>query len=114
MAWSSFLPLQSSGSRSVGAAKSSALVAKQTNFGAGSSRRQLSGNLLNLDDHELGGVERRKADEDGDDALVDARLRIVFRVALHKVGQLRCCSRECPLLEEPLHEGADVEPQLAP
>ena len=74
----------------------------------------LPGDLLDLDDDELGRVERRKAHQDVHDALVDAGLRIVLRVALDEVGLLRRGSLECALQEQSLHEGADVEPDLAP
>ena len=42
--------------------------------------------LLNLDDDEFGGLERRKADLDIDDAVVDVGLRRGLAVAFDEVG----------------------------
>src|SRR5262249_44379728 len=70
--------------------------------------------LLDLDHDELGGIERGEADQDVDDALVDARLRIIFRIAFDEIGLLWRGSLEGAFEKQILHEGADVEPDLAP
>ena len=46
----------------------------------------LAGHLLDLDNDELGGLERCKADDDIDDAEVDIVLRRGFLVALDEIG----------------------------
>src|SRR6266542_5648060 len=46
------------------------------------SGRDLPGELLDLDDHELGGLQGREADEDVHDAAIDLRVRRGLPVAL--------------------------------
>src|SRR5205823_10984381 len=54
-----------------------------------SLRRQLASELLHVDDHELGRLERRKAHDDVHDAVVDIGLRRRLRVALDEVRLAR-------------------------
>src|SRR5580658_1218621 len=79
-----------------------------------SLRSALPGHLLNLNDDKLRRIERREADEDVDDAQINAGLWIVFPVALDEVSLLRRGSLERALQKELLHERAHVEPDLAP
>src|SRR5207253_10655066 len=79
-----------------------------------SSRGELAGDLLQLDDDEFGRFQRREADEDVDDAEVDVGLRRRLAVALDEVGFLRRTTLERALAEQPLHEGADVQADLRP
>src|SRR5262249_6223550 len=74
----------------------------------------LAGHLLNLDDHELGGLERRKPDQDVDNTQIDVVLRGGLFVALDEVGFARRAPLKGALPEEVLHERANVEPDLRP
>jgi len=74
----------------------------------------LAGDLLNLDDHELGGFEGRKANDDIDYAAIDVVLRGGFTIALDEIGFLWSFSLKCALAKKILHEGADVQPNLRP
>src|SRR5262249_36617333 len=49
----------------------------------------LTGHLLDLDDHKLGGLERREPDDDVDDAPIDIVLRRGLFIAFHEVGLTR-------------------------
>src|SRR5574337_364304 len=69
-----------------------------------SSGLDLAGHLLQLDDHEFGGLERRETDHDVDDAQVDVVLRGGFLVALDEVGILRRRALERALAEQVVHE----------
>src|SRR5262249_52827255 len=79
-----------------------------------SLRLKLSGQLLNLNHHELGGKQRCESHQDVHNAAVNARLRIVLRIALYEVRLLRTRSLECPFQEQSLHKRADVETNLSP
>src|SRR5262249_33565672 len=74
----------------------------------------LSGDLLNLDDNELSRLERRKAHDDVNDALVDVVLRCGFPVALDEVRLSRRRALERSLLKQILHERANIEAYLRP
>src|ERR1051326_7443646 len=74
----------------------------------------LAGDLLDLDDHELGGLERREADDDVDDAEIAVVLGRGLGVAPHEVRVLGRGPLEGALAEQVVHEGADVEPDLRP
>src|SRR5262249_4218986 len=50
------------------------------------SNFDLSGHLLNSNDHEFGGLEWCKADLDIDDPFVDVALRRRLRIAFDKIG----------------------------
>src|SRR5262249_14978348 len=80
----------------------------------GCSGLDLAGELLDLDDHELGRLERRETDQDVHDAAIDVVLRRRLLVALHQVRLARRRALERALTEERLHERADVEPDLRP
>ncbi len=56
----------------------------------------LSGHLLDLDDDELGRLERREADQDVHDAAVDVVLGGGFGVALDEVGVARAAAWKAP------------------
>src|SRR4029077_20712009 len=74
----------------------------------------LSGHLLDLNDDELRGLQRRETDVDVDDTEVDHVLRRSFLVALDEVGVARRLTLERALAEQIVHEGADVQPNLRP
>src|SRR5262245_57651434 len=74
----------------------------------------LSSDLLERDDHELGGLERREADDHVDDAEVDIRLGGGLFVALDEVRFARRAALKRTLAEQVVHERADVEPDLRP
>ena len=78
------------------------------------SGRTLAGELLNPEDHELGGLQRRETDQEVDDALVDIVRRRGRGVALHEVRVQRCAALERALAEEAVHEGADARGAVAP
>src|SRR5260370_33517333 len=78
------------------------------------SSLSLSSHLLDLDDDELGRLQRREAHHDVYDSVVDVRLSGGFVVALHEIGLLRRRSLECALHEEVLHERSHVETDLRP
>src|SRR4051812_22710754 len=77
-------------------------------------RLGLLGDLLDLKDHELRRLERRESDHDVDDALVDVGLGGGLAAALDEERVARRRALERPLLEERLHERADVEADLGP
>src|SRR5215212_1907391 len=79
-----------------------------------SSRLDLAGDLLDPQDDELRGLQRREPDEDVHDAAVDVVLRGRLAVALDEVRLARARALEGALPEQRLHEGADVEPDLGP
>src|SRR5215207_9576771 len=81
---------------------------------AASSRLDLAGDLLDPQNDELGGLERREPDEDVHDAAVDVVLGGRLAVALDEVRLARARALECALAEQRLHERADVEPDLGP
>src|SRR5205085_5207394 len=83
-------------------------------FLLGACLRELPGYLLNLDDDELGRVERREAHQDVHDAQVNTGLRIILGIAFHEVSLRGAGALERALEEESLHEGADIEADLAP
>src|SRR2546423_15337026 len=74
----------------------------------------LSRHLLYLDDDELGGLERREADDDIDDAEIDVVLRRRLFIALDEVSILRRLPLKRALSEKVVHESADVETNLRP
>src|SRR5918911_3910172 len=65
-----------------------------------SSTFDLTSHLLELDDHELGGLQRREADHDVDDAEVDVVLRRRLFVALDEVGVARRRALKCALTKQ--------------
>ena len=67
-----------------------------------------------LDDHELGGLERREAHDDVHDAAVDVVLRRCLVVDFDEVGLAGRRSLKCTLQEERLHERANVKSNLSP
>src|SRR5690349_13542263 len=83
------------------------------------SRRWGSGldracDLLDLDDHELGRLERREADDDVHAPKVDVVLRSGLLVALHEVRLARRAALERALREQRVHERAEIEAYLRP
>src|SRR5215218_299360 len=81
---------------------------------AASSRLDLAGDLLDPQNDELGGLQRREPDEDVHDAAVDVVLGGRLAVALDEVRLARAGALERALAEERLHERTDVEPDLRP
>src|SRR5215212_929474 len=81
---------------------------------AASSRLDLAGDLLDAQNDELRGLERRESDEDVHDAAVDVVLCGCLAVALDEVRLARARALERALSEQRLHERADVEPDLGP
>src|SRR5215469_9093678 len=79
-----------------------------------SLRSGLSSHLLDLDDHELSGLQWRKAHQNVHDAIVLVGWGCGLAVALDEVGLLRRCSLERALAEQRLHEGAYVQANLRP
>jgi hypothetical protein len=79
-----------------------------------SSGLDLTSHLLDLDDHKLGGLERREADQDIHGAEVDVILGRRFFVALDEVGLTGRSTLEGSLDKEIVHERGDVEPDLRP
>src|SRR6476646_3843321 len=75
---------------------------------------ELPGDLLDLDDDELGRLERSEADDDVHDPAVDVRLGRRLLVTFHEVGVPRGGPLERPLAEEAVHEDADVQADLGP
>ena len=69
-----------------------------------SLRFYVPGNLLYLDDHELGWLQGRKAHHDVDDAQVDVVLGGSFLIALDEVSFAGRCALESALTEEIVHE----------
>src|ERR1044072_6791711 len=74
-----------------------------------SSCLDLASHLLDLDDHELGGLQRLEADDDVDDTQVDIVLGCGLLIALDEVCVSRRAALEGTLPEEVVHECADVE-----
>src|SRR6185295_4749519 len=74
----------------------------------------LSGELLDLDDHKLCRLERRKPDEDVDDAFVNVVLSGRLFIALHQIGLTRRLSLKCTLTKQALHESTHVQAYLSP
>src|ERR1017187_1547931 len=97
------------GSRRVGLTGNDAIFLSPSLLGL-----QLTGHLLDLDHHEFRRIQWSKADEDIDDALINAGLGIVLTIALHKVGLLRGAALKRTLKEQPVHEYPHVQPDLAP
>src|SRR5215213_10892965 len=81
---------------------------------AASSRLDLAGDLLDPQNDELGGLQRREPDEDVHDAAVDVVLGGRLAVALDEVRFARAGALERALAEQRLHERAHVEPDLRP
>src|SRR5215211_4939143 len=79
-----------------------------------SSGLDLSRYLLDLDDHELGGLERRESDDDVHDAAIDVALRRRFLVAFDEVRVPWRAALERALAEQVLHERAEIQAQLRP
>src|SRR5262249_9814855 len=65
-------------------------------------------------DDELGWLQRREADQDVDDAIVDVVLRRRFTVALDQVRFAGGLALESALPEQTLHKRADVQTDLRP
>src|SRR6185437_2014327 len=83
-------------------------------FNPPSLRGYLPGHLLDLNDHELCGLERCEPHQDIDDSEIDIVLSRRLTVAFDEV---RLCGRlalEIALPKEILHKGADVEPDRRP
>src|SRR5215813_5459717 len=74
----------------------------------------LSGQLLNLDDHELGRLEGRESDQDVDDAAIDVVLGRGFLVTLHQVSLSRGLPLKRAEAEKALHERVNVQANLRP
>src|SRR2546425_7825432 len=74
----------------------------------------LTSDLLDVEDHELGGLERGEPDPDIDDAEVAVVLRGGLRVDLDEERLARRGPLEGALPEEIVHECADVQPDLRP
>ncbi len=70
--------------------------------------------MLQPDDHELRGLQRREADDDVHDPEVDVVLRRRLAVARHEIRLARRLALERPLTKEVVHEGAHVHPDLRP
>src|ERR1700722_12954510 len=79
-----------------------------------SSDLELAGELLDMDQDELGGFERSEADQDVHDSPVDVVLGVVVLVALDQVCLLGTSSLEHALAEQRVHERAHVEPDGGP
>src|SRR5262245_53931539 len=79
-----------------------------------SLRLNLASHLLELDDHELGRLERREADDDVHDTQVDIVLRRRLLIALDEVRLGRRLALEGALAEQVVHERADVQADLRP
>src|SRR5690606_1132256 len=79
-----------------------------------SSHGHLAGHLLDLDDDELGRLERGEPDHDVDDPEVDVGLGGGLLVALHEVRLPRGPPLERALAEQGLQERPDVQPDLRP
>src|SRR5690349_25073400 len=79
-----------------------------------SSLRRRAGNLLDLDDDELGRLQWREAHLDIDDAVVDVALRRRLAVAFDEIGLARRRALEGALAEHVLQEGAEIESDLRP
>src|SRR5829696_3464425 len=79
-----------------------------------SLRLELSGHLLDLDDHDLRRLQGCETDHDVHDAAVYVVLRRGLLVALDEVRLPWALALESTLAEERLHEGADVQADLCP
>src|SRR5580698_9533159 len=73
-----------------------------------------TGHLLNLNHDELRGLERREADQDIHDAVIDIGLRGGLAVALDEVCLGRGRALEGSLEEKGLHEGTDIQADRGP
>src|SRR5215471_5712127 len=94
------------GSKRVGLTVNSAMASLRS--------ARLSGELLQLDEHELGRLERGEADEDVHDSAVDVALHGRGVVALDEVRLGRGRAGEGALPEQRLHEGGHVQAELGP
>src|SRR5262249_25650174 len=74
----------------------------------------LARDLLDLQDDELRGLERREADHDVDDPVIDIILGRRLVIALDEVRVARRFPLEGALAKQVLHEGPDVEADLGP
>ena len=74
----------------------------------------VTSHLQDFDDDELGGLERREADLDFDDPVVDIGLRHGVATALHPVGLLRLAAHQRALAKELQHERVDFAPDFFP
>src|SRR3954452_7177808 len=75
----------------------------------------LADDLLDLDDDELGGLERREADNHTHDARVDIALgHRRAEPALHVIGLGRLAALERAGPEQAVHEIADRRPEARP
>src|SRR5215218_10932026 len=79
-----------------------------------SSGLDLSRYLLDLDDHELSGLERRESDDDVHDPAIDVALCRRFLVAFDEVRVPGRTALERALAEQVLHERAEIQAQLRP
>ena len=76
--------------------------------------QNLSGDLLEFQDHELCGLERRETDEDVHDPAIDVVLRRRGGVTFDDGSVARRGSLKRALAEKVVHERADIEPDLRP
>src|SRR5436190_11498626 len=74
----------------------------------------LAGHLLDLNDDELGRLQRCETYDNIDNTEVDIGLSGGFLIALDEVGLTRRFALESALAKESLHKGADVEADLRP
>src|SRR6266702_6282427 len=81
---------------------------------ASSSDLDLAGHLLQVDDDELRGLERRETHPHVHDAAIAIVLGRGLGVAANEVRVSRLRPLERALPEERVHEGADVEADLRP
>src|SRR6266699_1267158 len=72
----------------------------------------LTGHLLQVEDHELGRLEWCESHDDVDDAQIPVILCGGFPVALDEIGVAGRLALECSLPEQIVHEGAHVQPDL--
>src|SRR4051812_43083188 len=78
------------------------------------SGQAFASDLLELDDDELGRLQRREADADVDVAAVDVAPGCGLAVALDEIGLVRGLALERALPEHAVEERADVEADLRP
>src|SRR5215213_971248 len=74
----------------------------------------LTGHLLDLDDHKLGGLEGCEPDHNVDDPAIDVALRRGFFIGLDEVCLARRLALKCTLSEQVVHERANIETNLCP
>ena len=74
----------------------------------------LTGALLEGDDHELGRLERGKADHDVDDTQIDVILRGRLGIHFDEIGVAGFLALKCALPKEVVHERARGEADLGP